>query len=178
VSGATAEWAGASSGVLFAASLDGGSSSDFRLYKNNAVDATAATYAAGGQNGSLAYYSVFGGESAPAAQVALFPGQTGVTDAGEIAFRWYEVTIDKVGNNIAWAVDGKPIASSSLDGVALSGDNIVLGLFDSNASSSPEPNDFLNTAIYDNVVVTVPEPSALALVLLGGLALWTRRCRA
>jgi hypothetical protein len=176
VDGASAEWAGGSSGVMFAASLDGGSSSDYRLYKNNVNDTTASTYAAGGQNGSLAYYAVFGGESAPAAQVALFPGQTGVTDAGETAFRWYEVTIDKVGNNIAWAIDGTPIASSTLDGVALSGDNIFFGMFDSNAGSSTDPNDFLNTAIYDNVVV-VPEPSVLALLALGALAMRTFRRR-
>ncbi len=177
VDGASAEWAGASSGVMFAASLDGESASDYRLYKNNANDTTASTYAAGGQNGSLAYYAVFGGESAPAAQVALFPGQTGVTGAGETAFRWYEVTFDKIGNNISWSIDGTAIASSSLDGVSLSGDNIFFGMFDSNASSSTDPNDFLNTVIYDNIVVTVPEPSALALGVLGLGALWFARRR-
>lgn len=178
VNGASAEWAGASSVVMFAASLDGGSAFDYRLYKNNANDFAASTYAAGGQDNSLPYYSVFGGESAPASQIGSFPGQTGVTDLGEIAFRWHEVTIDKIGNNISWAIDGTLIASSFLDGVALSGDNIFFGMFDANSFSSTDPNNFLNTAIYDNVVVTVPEPSIFALTALGGLALLAFRRRA
>jgi len=178
VNGENAEWAGGSSGVMFATTLDGGSSSDYRLYKNNASDPTASTYAAGGQNNSLAYYNVFGGESAPAGQITLFPEQTGVTDAGEVAFRWYGVTIDKIGNDLTWAIDGMLIASSSLDNVAASGNNIFFGMFDSNASSSSAANDFLNTAIFDNVVVTVPEPSTYALLVLGGLALVAFRRRA
>jgi len=179
VNGATAEWAGASSGVLFSASLDGGSSYDYRMYKNNARDDTASTYAAGSLNNSAAYYTaLFGGEPAPAAQVVMYPGQTGVTDAGEVAFRWYDVNIEKMGDSIAWSIDGHLIASGSLTGVALSGDNIVLGLFDSNASSSTDLNDFLNTAIYDNVKVeAVPEPSVVALACLCGLALLTLRRR-
>lgn len=177
VNGASAEWAGGSSGVMFATTLDGGSGSDYRLYKNNANDATASTYAAGSQNNSAAYYGVFGGESAPAEQITLYPGQTGVTDAGEVAFRWYQVSIDKSGNDISWSIDGTLIASTSLDAVPLSGNNIFFGMFDSNASSSADPNDFLNTAIFDNVVVTVPEPSVFALAALGGLGLLAFRRR-
>lgn len=182
VNGANAEWAGGSSGVLFAATLDGGSSVDYRVYLNNTTQLEASgVYAAGthsgARNGSDPYYAVFGGEAAPAAQVALFPGQTGVTDAGETAFRWYKVNIDKLGDNIAWFIDGYLIASAPLTGVSLSGNNIVLGMFDTNAGSSTDPNDFLNAAIYDNIKVEViPEPSSALLVLLGlGGLLFRRR---
>lgn len=178
VSGSSAEWAGASSGVMFAASLDGGTTSDYRLYRSGTHVTTTSTYAAGSQNNSAAYYTaLFAGQTAPAAQTTAYPGQTGTTDAGEISFKWYEVTILKGGDNLAWYVDGNLIASTSLTGVPLSGDNIFLGMFDSNAGSSSEVNDFLNTAIYDNIVVTVPEPSAFVLATLGGLVLLTLRRR-
>jgi len=178
VNGANAEWAGGSSGVLFAATLDGGSSVDYRVYLNNSIlPEGSSAYASGGfRNGSDPYYAVFGGEAAPLAQVNLFPGQTGVTDSGETAFRWYEVTIDKLGDNISWSIDGYLIASTSLADVSLSGDDIVLGMFDTNGSSSTDPNDFLNTAIYDNIKVEViPEPSSALLALLGLGALFLRR---
>lgn len=170
ISGTTAQWAGASTGVMLAASLDGGSGTDYRLYKNGLNDTTLATYAAGSQNNSASYYTgLFPAVSAPAAQVALYPGQTLSTDAGEVAFKWYDVTVERIGNTISWKIDGNLIASSSLTGVSLNGANIFFGIFDSNATSSADPNDFLNTAIFDNIVVTVPEPSTLALVSIGGL---------
>ena len=168
VTGASAEWAGASSGVMLAPSLDGGSASDYRLYKNNLNDGTLATYAAGSQNNSAAYYtSRFPGQTAPAAQLSFYPGQTGTTDAGEVAFKWYDVAMDRTGNTLAWYIDGSLIASTSLTGVPLAGNNIFFGMFDSNAGSSTDPNDFLNTAIFDNVVVSVPEPSSLAMMGMG-----------
>jgi hypothetical protein len=178
VDGTTAQWAGGSSGVMLAASLDGGSAQDYRLYKNGANDATLATYAAGSQNNSAAYYTgLFPAVSAPAAQLGLYPGQTGSTDPGEVAFKWYDVSVQRIGNTISWTIDGNLIASSSLTGVSLSGANIFFGIFDSNATSSTDANDFLNTAIFDNVVVTVPEPSSLALASIGGLVLLALRRR-
>lgn len=184
VNGASAEWAGGSSGVLFAATLDGGSSVDYRVYLNNITQAEASGFYAAGthagsRNGSDPYYTgpFPGGEAASAAQLLLFPGQTGVTDPGETAFRWYEVSILKVGNNISWSIDGTLIAYVPLTGAALSGDNLVLGMFDTNGSSSSDPNDFLNTAIYDNLVVLVPEPTTAGLLLLGGLGVCALRRR-
>ena len=89
-----------------------------------------------------------------------------------MAFKWYDVTVEKSGNTITWAINGNLITSSSLTGVSLSGANIFFRIFDSNAASSADANDFLNTAIFDNIVVTVPEPSTLSLAMLGGLGVW------
>lgn len=176
-SGASAQWAGGSSSILFGATGDGGSSFDYRLYRNNALVTTAANYAAGSLNNTAAYYTgLFGGEAAPAAQIGLFPGQTGVTDPGVLGFKWRDVIVEKIGSTVTWSVDGNLIATADTTGATLSGNNIFFGIFDINATSSADANDFLITAIYDNIVVTaIPEPTSLALVGLGGLLFAARR---
>ncbi len=166
-------WPGSSpkESVFFAATLDGGSASDYRAYSTAAptsYPAGNAVYQApgGGINGSDPYYSGFGGEAAPAAQVALFPVQTGVTDAGEISFAWREVTIDVANGFALWSVDGLPIANVDLSTVTLGGGNILFGHSDTNAGSSADPNDtLLNVTLIDNVVVSqIPEPASFALL--------------
>ena len=175
-----------SESVGFAATLDGGSTSDFRAYSTTNVTSYPegdAVYAApaGARNGSDAYYAGFGGTAAPAAQVTLFPAQTGVTDGGEIAFAWRAVTIDvdDVANTATWSIDGLKIAEVSLAGQALGGGNIFFGHSDTNTSSSSDPNDtLLNVTLIDNVVVTaVPEPSVMGLGLFGATLAFVRRRR-
>jgi hypothetical protein len=171
VTGTTASWASttaANSGVMFAASLDGGSGSDYRFYTNAVNSASLVAYAAGSQNNSAAYYtSRFAGQTAPGAQLGLYPGQTGTTDAGEVAFKWFQVAVERVDNTMTWTIDGHLIASTTMTGVNVAGNNIFFGMFDSNAGSSTEANDFLITTIFDNVVVSAPEPSTAALLGLG-----------
>lgn len=128
-----------SESVGFAATLDGGSTSDFRAYSSTHPASYAGgdpvyTAPAGARNGSDAYYSGFGGTAAPAAQVLLYPGQTGVTDAGELAFAWRNVTIDvdDVANTATWTIDGLKIAEVSLTGLNLGGGNIFFGHSDTN----------------------------------------------
>lgn len=183
-SGTTAFWAGAATkeSVAFGVTLDGGSSVDYRAYSSAAStgypEGDSVFQSGGGRNGSDPYYSGFGGAAAPAAQLLLYPGQSGVTDAGEIAFVWRHVTIDVVGGYATWSVDGLPIAVVDLSTVTLGGNNILFGHGDTNATSSSDPNDsLLNITLIDNVLVTtiVPEPSSLALLGLGGLALFARR---
>lgn len=186
-SGASAQWAGASSSIMFGATGDGGSTFDYRVYTNNALvspSAAPGTYAAGNttapdsRNNSDAYYtSKFGGEAAPVAQVGLYPAQTNTTLAGSLGFKWRDVIIDKTGDTLTWTVDGFLIATTSASGATLSGNNIFFGLFDINAASSTEVNDFLITAIYDNVVVTVPEPTTWLLGLVGVAGLYLARRR-
>ena len=170
----------------FAVTLDGGSASDFRAYASSAqasfVEGDAAVYrAAGARNGSDAYYAGFGGEAAPAAQVGLFAGQTGTTDAGEIGFAWRNVTIDvnDVAQTAIWAIDGLEIAEINLATEALGGQNIFFGHSDSNGGISSDPNAaLLNVTLIDNIRVTaVPEPSALGLGLIGGVVGMFRRRR-
>lgn len=185
-SGTSAAWAGSAgwatgaNGVGFGVTLDGGSSVDFRAYSSAAATSYVEgdpVYAAPGRNGSDPYYAVFGVNSAPTAQVTLFPGQTGTTDAGEIGFAWRRVDIDVAGGFAKWFVDGTLLATVDLSTVTLGGGNLFLGHGDTNAGSSTDANDsILNVTLIDNLeVIAVPEPTSMALVGLGGLALLARR---
>ncbi len=184
-SGTTAFWAGAAvkESVSFAATLDGGSASDYRAYSSAAPTSYAsgnAVYQApgGAINESNAYYmTAYPSNPAPPAQVLLYPGQTGSTSAGEISFLWREVIIDVSGGFATWTVDGLPIAKVDLSTVTLGGGNILFGHSDTNAASSTEPNDtLLNVTLIDNVCV-IPEPASLSLLglSLAGLLMGRNR---
>jgi hypothetical protein len=170
--------------VTFAVTLDGGSASDYRAYSSAATTSypagSSVYHAPGGAiNASDAYYSGFGGELAPAAQLALFAGQTGMTDPGEASFAWRRVEI-KVQNDLAhWSIDGLPIATVDLSSVTLGGERILFGHSDTNTSSSTDPNaSLLNVTLIDNILVFVPEPSGLTLslwVIFGWLGSRRRR---
>jgi len=185
-SGTTAMWPGAATkeSVTFAATLDGGSASDYRAYSSAAPTSYAAGNAVyqhagnptGVINDSGAYYvASFPSQSAPAAQLGLFPGQTGSTNAGEVSFTWRQVEIEVLNNFATWSIDGFLIATVDLSTVTLGGGNILFGHADTNAGSSTDPNDvLLNVTLIDNIVVT-PEPASLAMLALGGLAVLRRR---
>ncbi|MBK8916193.1 MAG: PEP-CTERM sorting domain-containing protein [Phycisphaerales bacterium] len=177
--GTTPQWPGGSqNSVWFAATGDGGSAADYRAYSTAAPTSYAsgnAVYAApaGAINNTAAYYSGFGGVAAPAAQLGLFPQQTGTTQVGSAGMQWHEVEIEKLANLVTWRVDGLLIATIDLNTVTLSGGNIFFGHSDINATSSTDPNDAaLLFTLIDNVRVT-PEPTSLA--LLGLVALAARR---
>jgi hypothetical protein len=175
-------WAGSSpkESVAFGTTLDGGSAADYRAYSSAAPTSYAdgdPVYAAPSRNNSHAYYAVFTGQSAPAAQVGLFPGQTGTTDLGETAFLWRRVAIDVSGGLARWSIDGVPLATVDLSTVTLGGGNIFFGHGDTNATSSNDPNDsLLNVTLIDNINV-VPEPVGLGLAGLAAAALAVRRRR-
>lgn len=185
-SGTTAFWPGAAikESVSFAVTLDGGSASDYRAYSTAAPTSYPSgnpVYLApgGAVNNSAAYYTdAFPGVAAPAAQVALFPGQTGTTDAGEIAFQWRRVVIDVIDGFATMSIDDLPIATVDLSTVTLGGGNILFGHSDTNNGSSADPNDtLLNVTLIDNVVVeAIPEPASLAMAALAaGFAAVRRR---
>jgi hypothetical protein len=183
-SGTVANWPGFADGVYFEASGDGNSSADYRAYSPAAVASyqdTSGVYAAGSaagsRNSSNAYYSGFGNVGAPAAQIALFPNQTGTVQAGAQAWKWHRYEIVKVGNSIKWRVDGLLIATVDGSTFSLGGGNIMLNHSDINATSSTDANDFLICTIFDNVVVTssVPEPTTLAVLGVGAFALLRRK---
>jgi hypothetical protein len=177
--------------VLFAASSDGNTTQDYRVYRVGggaplAPDTSPGVYAAGNvvspaasdsRQASDPYYASLGSKTAPAAQLALFPGQTGTTAPGTFGMAWHDVTIDKVGDTLTWTVDGLRIATVPLNGAVPGGDNLFFGMFDINTTPSGDPNDFLNNAIFDNIVVKpVPEPSMTGLLACaGGVALMRRR---
>ena len=165
----------------FSASGDGGTATDYRAY--NAAGAplaeTSGAYAAGNvagvTNNTNAYYSGFQG-SIPAAQTALFPQQTGTPAVGTQSFKWHDWQIAKIGNSVTWTIDGLLIATMAYD--TPGGNNIFLGQFDINATSSTDPNArALLFGLVDNVRVTevVPEPASMTALGLGVLALIRRR---
>jgi len=174
-SGVVPQWPGAiQDSVWFAATGDGGSSADWRAYSTAAPTGyadTSGVYAAGSgagsRNNSNAYYAGFGGNSAPAAQVALYAQQTGATAAGSAGMEWHQVRIDKAGNLATWKVDGVLIATIDLNTVTLGGGNIFFGHSDINATSSTDPNDgALLFTLVDNIAV-VPEPGTLSVLGAG-----------
>ncbi|MEX2309022.1 MAG: PEP-CTERM sorting domain-containing protein [Pirellulales bacterium] len=186
--GASAQWpGGVQDSIWFGATGDGGSSVDYRAYSPTAgtgYTPPSGVFAAGtsttpdSRNGADPYYASFGGNSAPAAQTLLFPQQTGSTGAGAPAMRWHEVVIEKSGGNVTWKVNGILLATvpAGDDSVA-TGNNIFFGHSDINAGSSADVNDAaLLFTLIDNVCV-VPEPSSIALCLIGVLGLLVGRRR-
>jgi hypothetical protein len=183
--GTASQWIGAATkdSVTFGTTLDGGSASDYRAYSSAAATSypsgNAVYQAPGGAiNNSAAYYAYYTPQSAPAAQVTSFPGQTGSTDPGETAFLWRKAKIDVIGGFATWSIDGLPLAKVDLSTVSLGGGNILIGHSDTNATSSTDPNRVaLNVTLIDNVqVIRVPEPGAFVLCVLGAIgSLFARR---
>lgn len=169
--GNVAVWPGAAvkESLFFACSLDGGSASDFRAYSTAAPlmypSGNPVYQAPGGLvNDTAAYYGFFAPAAAPAAQVSLFPGQTGSTNTGEPSFRWVKAEIKVSGNLATWSLDGLPIATVNLTTVTLGGGNIFFGHSDTNAGSSSDSNDtLLNVTLIDNIVVSRPPATVLTI---------------
>lgn len=160
--GTTPQWPGGThDSVWFAATGDGGSGVDYRAYSSAAPggygDASGVFAAGSGanvRNNDHPYYAEFGGIPVPAAQLALFPNQTGVSLVGTMAFDWRDVVIEKRGGTVSWFVDGLRIATVDAAGVNLGGGNFHLAYSDINAGVSADP-DAVNLlfGLFDNVRV-------------------------
>jgi len=177
--GTTPQWSGGvQDSVWFGGTGDGGSSADWRAYSSAAGTGYAdgsPVYPYTTRNNTNAYFAGFGNVEAPAAQLALYPQQTGFTAVGSGGMVWHHVTIEKAGTTAVWKVDGLLMATIDLTTVTLGGGNIFFGHSDINATSSTDPNDSaLLFTLIDNINVT-PEPTSLALLALGGLLAWRRR---
>jgi hypothetical protein len=168
-------------GLGFSASGDGGTALDYRAY--NAPGApfaeTSGVYAAGNTagvtNNTHPYYAAagFGNVPAPAAQLGLFPQQTGNTAIGTQGMKWHRWEIAKTGSTVTWKIDGTLIAT--VNNPNFGGNNIFLGQFDINTTSSTDPNArALLFGLVDNIEV-VPEPATFAVLGVGALALLRRR---
>ncbi len=186
--GTTANYAGASDSVFFAATGDGASGSDYRVYSrqiptSHVGNVTGATYAAGTQNNSPSTYyaDLFpAGATAPPEQVTASATQAGSTLAGTAGFRWHEVLISKSGNIITWDVNGTLVATLDITAHANQplGSNILFGHSDTSLGAGTPADLFalLDFTLIDNVQV-IPEPASLSLIglSLAGLLAIRRR---
>jgi hypothetical protein len=167
--GTSAQWGGGVvDSVHFGATGDGGAAADFRAYSTAAgtgsgylpasgVFAAGVSTAPDSRNSSDPYYAVFGGESAPAAQLALFPGQTLATGTGAVGMKWRSVVITVTNNVANYSIDGLSIATVDLSTVSLGGGSILLNHYDINATSSTDTNaPALHFGLIDNVKVSIP----------------------
>ena len=154
------------SGGWFAVSGEGGSSRDFRAYKNGGEQFPESTQFVGGatssaSNASDAYYADFGGvvvEAAVPEQTALHPNQAGTMATGSVGFEWHEVIITVDGDTAVWEIDGLPIVDLNPNigaSFPLSG-NISIGYMDIFTSVSDNPE--VSFGLIDNLVV-MPDPS-------------------
>jgi hypothetical protein len=156
-SGDAAQFPGSSvQGVLFSVTGDGGSSIDYRAYVAIGAPLTPDTgaYAAGTQsnarNNNDPYYTPFGGVTAPDAQVASYPTQTGTSSVGAPGEAWHEVNIVKQATNVTWTIDGIRIATVTLTNKEIS-TNIFVGFFDINAGQTDNPD--MSFGLVDNLKV-------------------------
>jgi uncharacterized delta-60 repeat protein len=161
--GTTSQWAGGVYDcVFFCATGDGGiAGTDYRAYSvvsNNYVPASGIFNAGTGtapdvRDNGHPYYSVFTSKTAPAAQLALFPQQTGSSAVGSQGFVWRDVAITRTNNKVNWTIDGRSIATVDTSSFSIS-TNILLNYFDFNAASSTDPNaGTLLFSLFDNVRV-------------------------
>lgn len=111
------------------------------------------------------YYATnFPGQTVPTAQWTLFPQQTnsagpnapGTAYNGALAFKWRDISLQKIGNTITYLIDGVLIATVNVqDAGALGGTNILFNHYDINAGASADPNRTnLTFTLIDNVRVT------------------------
>ena len=168
-------------GVWFTCSGDGADGAIFGDYSafiglNNQNDDTGF-YAAGvgPANGGLRdqahpfYTSRWGGQTAPAAQLALYPGQTGVVNRGNAGMAWHTVVITKADDTVTWQMDGVSIATVTNDPITLS-TNVFVGYqdrFAGSVSSQPE----MSFGLVDNLKVETFAAAPPAPISITGIQL-------
>ncbi len=175
---------------------DGGSSRDYRLYKDSSeqfVHSGQYNPALTSNNNSDATLSsAFPAVAPPAAQ-----SQIGSNDSGDSGFQWMTMQIDVDPTMIGVGTTTTPgVASFTLTSAA-SGNTVLIGTFDNSDGGTPVDMDenfaflyadvftsvasdpALNFGVYDNLRIetTVPEPSSSMLLALTGLCLVARRSR-
>jgi hypothetical protein len=92
---------------------------------------------------------LWGGITAPAAQLANYPGQTGTSQPGNMGVAWHTVVITKATNAVTWVIDGIPIATVPAD--TLPNGNVFVGFSDLFPGASSVPA--MSFALVDNLRV-------------------------
>ena len=137
-----------SDGIWFAASGDGGSTpaaGDVNAYGPALFNDDSGYYAAGTGpvNSGIRttphpFYAIWGAITAPAAQVANFPLQAGLSGPGNLGVSWHTFVITKTTNTVEWAVDGIVIATVPANVTPLS-TNVFVGFQDIFVGASGTP---------------------------------------
>lgn len=153
-----------SDGVWFTCSgdgADGGTFGDYSAFIGdiNQNDDTGF-YAAGTgpvngglrDNANVFYTSLWGGQAAPAAQLLLYPGQTGVANLGNAGMAWHSVVITKVDDTVKWQMDGITICTVTNDPSGLS-TNIFVGIQDRFAGNGISDEPAMSFGLVDNLRV-------------------------
>lgn len=123
-------------------------------------------YARTNRNAQPYYDALFPAQQCPTNQFLLYPQQTnsngslpgapGFANPANLAFKWHDVSLKKLGNTITYSIDGFLIATVDVnDAGPLGGTNILFNHYDINATSSSDPN-FANLCftLIDNVRIT------------------------
>jgi hypothetical protein len=150
--------------IFIGCSGDGsGTPADYRMYTpafSASLQDASGVYAAGtvgSRNNTATYYqSTFPPVAAPAAQLSLYPQQSGTTQGGSAGMRWCDVSLKKVGNIITYTINGLLIATADIStNGTLGGANIVFGQFDINAAASTNATATnLAFSLVDNIRIT------------------------
>lgn len=163
---------------------EGGSSRDYRLYKDAAEQFIASGQygPASNNNSDPAFVAAFPAVAPPASQ-----GQTGLVNDGVGGFQWMtlQVAVDTAASTATYqltsADSGSTVVIGTLNGNLGSSFSTAGGvsLVYADLFDSLSDNSALSFGVYDNLVVTaVPEPASLALLSLGGLAVLAGRRKA
>jgi hypothetical protein len=95
--------------------------------------------------------------SPPLAQMLLFHQQTNIQSvAGSASFAWHDVEVQKVGNVIAYLIDGHLVATGLYSSAGTpASDKLVFTAFDINSGVSADTNFAkLNFVVFANIVVS------------------------
>ena len=90
----------------------------------------------------LSNINPLGDAAAPAAQLALYPQQTGTIQPGAAGMTWREWEITKIGDMVKWYVDDVfmgQVDTAQFVGPMPTGGNILFGRSDINYGSSTDP---------------------------------------
>ncbi len=172
-------WALDPDSVWFTVSGDGASGSTVGDY-NALIGPTllnddSGVYAAGTgapdggiRDASNEYYSLWGGQPAPAAQLASYPNQTGTANIGNAGMAWHTVVITKEGDVVTWAMDGITLATVTNTTLAFS-TNVFVGYQDIWAGGSVSDVPAMSFGLVDNLkVMTLTAPTD---ILITGIQL-------
>ncbi len=112
------------------------------------------------------FYAYWGGQAAPAAQLLLYPGQTGVANIGNAGMAWHTVVITKVGDVVSWAMDGIVIANVTNTLITLNS-NIFVGYQDRFATGNVSDEPAMSFGLVDNLRVETYVSAPLAITGIG-----------